>query len=173
MISTDHISVALQILQGPGRDDARPKGVDVSVFVASPIFSTSSEFVGTAISEAMQDEGLRKDYERALEQAWRDHPPRMTEKGLQGMSAENAQHIALSEVIRQNRAKFPPQGFVITTQLGDGASISTIVPALGAPRPSPASEPGRKAEGAPTAPNTAFASAQSAIVSALVLNGKG
>ena len=41
----------------------------------------------------------------------------------------NAKHIAVVETILQNRDRFPPEGFSIRTDLGDGASIEFDHPA--------------------------------------------
>ena len=48
-----------------------------------------------------------------------------------GISDANARHNAQYETIMANRADFPPSEFYIHTELGDGASVTTTIPAIG------------------------------------------
>lgn len=63
-------------------------------------------------------------------------------KEKDGMSDANARHIAGYETIMANRSSFPPGPFYIHTDLGDGASITTLVPGIGGQAPAePPSQP--------------------------------
>jgi hypothetical protein len=63
--------------------------------------------------------GLAADFRGALADARERHP---------GISSAHARHIAQAETIFANRGMFPPQGFHIHTDLGDGASITSHIP---------------------------------------------
>ncbi len=49
-----------------------------------------------------------------------------------GSCDRNAQHNAQADVIMANRSLFPPGQFAIKTELDEGASVTTYIPALGA-----------------------------------------
>ena len=63
---------------------------------------------------------------------------KMADEDLSGMHPDNARHIALYETIVANRDKFPPGEFYIHTELPGGGSITTLIPAIGAPADSAA-----------------------------------
>jgi hypothetical protein len=65
---------------------------------------------------------IASTYSRELDAAGRANP---------GSSDANQRHIAQYNTIIAHRGSFPPGGFYLHTELGDGASITTYVPPVG------------------------------------------
>jgi hypothetical protein len=73
---------------------------------------------------------IASTYSRELDAAGRANP---------GSSDANQRHIAQYNTIMAHRGSFPPGGFYLHTELGDGASITTYVPPVGETARPPAS----------------------------------
>jgi hypothetical protein len=71
--------------------------------------------------QAFQKPELSRAFGARLDAEFRDHPQ---------IGSDNTKHLALVETILKYRDQFPPEGFSIRTDLGDGASIDTVIPSL-------------------------------------------
>lgn len=89
----------------------------------SSSFSASSKSVSDAILAALSKPDLARAFNEANSKAMQSD---------QGISANNARHNALYDVIMANRDRFPAEEFFIHIELEGGARISTKIPALGA-----------------------------------------
>lgn len=92
-----------------------------TAFVQSLGFSASWKPVSGAILAALS----KPDLARAFTQA---QAMESAGQSGQGMTAGNARHIALFDVIIAHRDRFPPEDFVIQTEF-EGGRISTRIPA--------------------------------------------
>ena len=117
-VSPFNNTAALTLLKGDSQNS-------IGSFLNSSVFKVQSGEIFSAISTAVSSGDMHKQYREALE----FFSERATVGG-QRASDDNIRHNALTEVIINNRASFPPEEFTIHTDLGDGASITTTIPSL-------------------------------------------
>ncbi len=117
-ISSVGNSAALVLLQ------QKQSNSSASTFLSSGSLSTSSDGTLSAINDAFSS---NKDLQTQFNAAYKAWMQRV-EDGKSDLQPDNAKHNALTEVITANRDSFPPEEFVIRTELPDGASISTTIP---------------------------------------------
>lgn len=98
-----------------------------TTFVQSASFNTVPRSVSDAILAVLSKPDMARVFNEANSKAMQS-----TSWSGEGISPNNAMHIALVETIMGNRDRFPPEEFFIETELGDGAFIKTTIPALGA-----------------------------------------
>lgn len=110
---------SLMLLKG-----RQPAASAAESFISSGAFSVRSGGVLDGLLSLFADDAdLAAQFKTAAREAGK----------LPGIHPDNARHIAMYETIVANRGKFPPGEFYIHTELPDGASITTFIPAAGAP----------------------------------------
>ena len=95
-------------------------------YLNSSVFKVQTSEIFSAVSTAMSSAEMQKDFKEFFDRAM-DVGSR---SGAESISEDNGRHIALHDVIMKHRTKFPPEEFTIHTDLGGGASITTIIPSL-------------------------------------------
>ncbi len=109
-------NIALSLLKSAS--DASRAQLAISGFLRSADVSVSSSSALNGILAAFQNGDLAHGFATELS----------AQTSKSDLSTNNAKHNAIVETILKNRDRFPPEGFTITTQLGDGASIGTVIP---------------------------------------------
>jgi hypothetical protein len=118
-ISLDQGLTALSVLKSGQKEDNSALG-----FLNSSVFSVSSIDALRGIADAFwNSEDLREEFTKRFDDI-------MRRNATAGMHKDNAKHVALTDVIMNNRKMFPPESFEIHTELPDGASITTKIPSL-------------------------------------------
>lgn len=109
-------AVALSMLTGAS--ESKRAHLGVVGFLRSPNMTVSSATALEGIIQAFQAPELSRMFATRLADALKG-----SEIGI-----DNAKHIAVVETILQNRDRLPREGFSIRTDLGDGASIESLIP---------------------------------------------
>ncbi|MDH4981603.1 hypothetical protein [Hyphomicrobium sp. D-2] len=119
MSTINSINTALALL----RADPRPTKVE-QVTPLPPMTALAGDAeISNAITDTINSRGdLRSQYEAAYQ--------RVISQAFRPTFDENSRHLAMVEVIYANRSAFPPGEFAIHTQMPDGASITSFIPAL-------------------------------------------
>lgn len=117
MVAIQSMSQANGLLLLQGQQKTTSAAVD---FLSSGVFSASVDGI---LSLFATNSDLAAQFAARMKEAG----------GASGIHPDNARHNALAETIFANRGQFPPGEFYIRTELPDGASITTYIPAIGAP----------------------------------------
>lgn len=105
-------------------------GASAAGFLASGPFSANSDSILDAISSAFKEnKSFQQQFSTKFAELTEEYK-KSSHRGFGETHPDNVKHNALAYAISENREAFPPEEIVLHTDLPDGASISTTIPAL-------------------------------------------